>query len=220
MIDSSSTIYGTSPAMITVIQDWNQQENTALLAQMFRMRAKVFSDKLGWDVNVRDGLERDRFDDESPVYIVDHDQNGRLSGSCRLLPTTGPTLLSEVFSDTIPNGALLSSPAIWECTRFCVDYAYASKEGRQIVFWSSARLFSAIGKICMAAGVETVLGNFDPMMLKIYARVGCRVEILGSTTKFGQPVHLGAFAVDRALIEQLDLRIDHEFRLSALSFAA
>lgn len=206
--------------MITVIQEWHQEDHTALLEEMFRMRAKVFSDKLGWDVHVRNGLEKDHFDDESPVYIIEQNAAGQISGSCRLLPTTGPTLLSEVFSDTIPNGALLSSPAIWECTRFCVDYQCTSKVDRQSVFQSAGRLISAIGKLCIAAGVETVLGNFDPMMLKVYSRIGCVVESLGSTSKFGGTIHLGAFVVDKVLIDRLDRRMDRNTDLSVLSKAA
>ena len=206
--------------MISVIQDWNLKANAAIADEMFRMRARVFSNRLGWDVNVKDGRERDRFDDESPVYIIDHSINGDVAGSCRLLPTTGPTLLSEVFRDTIPNGALMSSPSIWECTRFCVDYLPASKADRKNVTQCAARLFSAIGKVCMAAGVETVIGNFDPTMFKIYARVGCKVESLGSTDKFGQTVHLGAFVVDKTLIDQLDRRLDRESRHVVFSKAA
>ncbi len=206
--------------MISVIQDWNLEANAAIADEMFRMRARIFSNRLGWDVNVKDGRERDRFDDESPIYIVDHSVNGDVAGSCRLLPTTGPTLLSAVFRDTIPNGALMSSPSIWECTRFCVDYLPASKADRKNVTQCAARLFSAIGKVCMAAGVETVIGNFDPTMFKIYARVGCKVESLGSTDKFGQTVHLGAFVVDKTLIDQLDRRLDRESRHVVFSKAA
>ncbi len=206
--------------MISVIQDWNLEANAAIADEMFRMRARIFSNRLGWEVNVKDGRERDRFDDESPIYIVDHSVNGDVAGSCRLLPTTGPTLLSEVFRDTIPNGALMSSPSIWECTRFCVDYLPASKADRKNVTQCAARLFSAIGKVCMAAGVETVIGNFDPTMFKIYARVGCKVESLGSTDKFGQTVHLGAFVVDKTLIDQLDRRLDRESRHVVFSKAA
>ena len=37
---------------------------------MFRLRARVFADRLKWDVPVSDGMERDRYDDEGPVYLI------------------------------------------------------------------------------------------------------------------------------------------------------
>jgi N-acyl-L-homoserine lactone synthetase len=35
---------------------------------MFRNRALTFSERLGWDVTVKDGYERDVFDDANPLY--------------------------------------------------------------------------------------------------------------------------------------------------------
>src|SRR5215212_7119843 len=108
--------------MIVVVESNNREKHSELLKDMFRLRARVFVEKLKWDVPVVDGMERDRFDDEDPVYIIYSDAAGhKAKASLRLLPTTGPTLLSEAFADTLPDAASLSSPFIWECTRFCVD---------------------------------------------------------------------------------------------------
>ena len=71
---------------------------------MFRQRARFFHDRLKWAVRVVDGQERDRYDDEAPVYLIYTDDLGReVKGSLRLLPTTGPTLAADVFSDTLPD---------------------------------------------------------------------------------------------------------------------
>jgi acyl homoserine lactone synthase len=65
---------------------------------MFRNRALTFSERLGWDVTVKDGYERDEFDDANPLYLVSVDPNtNEYWGSLRLLPTTGPNMLRDVF---------------------------------------------------------------------------------------------------------------------------
>ena len=65
---------------------------------MFRNRALTFSERLGWDVTVRDGYERDAFDDANPLYLVSVDpRTHEYWGSLRLLPTTGPNMLRDVF---------------------------------------------------------------------------------------------------------------------------
>jgi acyl homoserine lactone synthase len=65
---------------------------------MFRSRAQTFSERLGWQVVARDGYERDRFDDENPLYLISVDpRSGEYWGSLRLLPTTGPNMLRDVF---------------------------------------------------------------------------------------------------------------------------
>src|SRR3984885_9397153 len=65
---------------------------------MFRNRAETFSDRLGWEGTVKDGYERDIFDDENPLYLVSVDPDTEeYWGSLRLLPTTGPNMLRDVF---------------------------------------------------------------------------------------------------------------------------
>ncbi|WP_274534398.1 acyl-homoserine-lactone synthase [Methylobacterium indicum] len=66
---------------------------------MFRARAVIFHERLGWAVAVRDGWETDRYDwHEDPVYAVTADAEHRLTGSLRVLPTTGETMLRTEFA--------------------------------------------------------------------------------------------------------------------------
>lgn len=195
--------------MIHVIETRDRPANKTLLDGMFRLRARVFHDKLGWKVQVRDGLEIDRFDDEDPVYIIHTDRFGRVDGSCRLLPTTGPTLLEEAFADTCPDLARLSAPSIWECTRLCVE--------RTANLDISGALIAAVGRLGLRAGIETVLANFDASMLPIYRRIGCDVTVLGCTRRYGRPVYLGSFPVLR---DALDRYVERKEAFAAPSLVA
>ena len=92
--------------MIVVVEKYNAHKYSHLIEKMYRLRAHVFHDRLGWDVQVVDGKERDKYDDEEPVYVIHTDDRAReVKGSLRLLPTTGPTLLAECFADTLPDAA-------------------------------------------------------------------------------------------------------------------
>ena len=191
--------------MIVVVQEYNAHEHAHLVDQMFRLRARVFGERLKWDVDVVDGKERDRFDDLGPVYLIHTDEEGReVRGSLRLLPTTGPTVLADFFSDTMPDAAMLSAPTIWECTRFCVDED-GLRHRDQIV--ASRALISGLGSVALAAGIESILGNFDDRMLRLYRRIGCEVEVLGSTYRYGAPVHLGIFPVSQPILEAVNARL-------------
>lgn len=87
--------------------------------EMFRARAAVFRDRLGWQVDVRDQWERDRYDEaEDPVYLVTQRPSGTLTGSLRLLPTTGATMLKSEFRHFFDQPIDVDSPTTWECTRF------------------------------------------------------------------------------------------------------
>jgi N-acyl-L-homoserine lactone synthetase len=194
--------------MIVVIEPHNAFRHRVLMDEMFRLRARVFRDRLGWDVKVTDGKERDRYDDEAPVYIVYTDERAcEVKGSLRLLPTTGPTVLADCFSDTLPDAAGLSAPTIWECTRFCINEELLSSRSRDDLLQASGVLIAALGEVAIAAGIESILGNFDAMMLRIYRRIGCEVEVLGSTQRYGRPVHLGLFPISAAILRNVKARL-------------
>src|SRR5579864_9650162 len=87
---------------------------------MFRNRAETFSDRLGWEVVVKDGYERDAFDDANPLYLVSVDpKTNEYWGSLRLLPTTGPNMLRDVFPFLLEEGEYIESATIWESSRIC-----------------------------------------------------------------------------------------------------
>ena len=176
--------------------------------QMFQMRARVFHDRLRWNVRVVDGRERDKYDDDAPVYVIYTDDRMReVKGSLRLLPTTGPTLLADIFSDTLPAGVDLSAPTIWECTRLCLDdRLLASGPGHQLLLDSTA-LIAGLGEVAIRAGIETILGNFDSSMLRLYRQIGCEVDVLGSTLRYGEAVYLGSFRISEPIVHKLKRRL-------------
>lgn len=190
--------------MIVVIEQYNARDYAHLLDQMFRLRARVFHDRLGWDVQVADGKERDRYDDAGPVYIIYADDDTQdVKGSLRLLPTTGPTVLADIFSDTLPDAIGLSAPTIWECTRFCVEDG--GSRHQQLI--ASGMLVAALGDVAIKAGIESILGNFDSTMLRLYRRIGCEVEVLGSTQRYGRPVYLGLFPISETILRRVKGRL-------------
>ena len=196
--------------MIIIVEAHNAEKYAHLLEQMFRQRARIFHDRLGWDVIVKDGKERDRFDDENPVYIIYTDDAGRkVKGSLRLLPTTGPTLLADFFSDTVPDAAHLAAPTIWECTRFCLDEDIWQKDKEDILFASTV-LLVALGDLAVLAGIESIIGNFDASALHLWRRIGCEVEILGSTARYGRPVYLGLHPISAAIVSRIKKKLKRE----------
>ena len=195
--------------MIVVLERHNAHEYQHLIDEMFRLRARIFRDRLNWDVEVTDGKERDRYDDEQPVYIIHSDSGAReVKGSLRLLPTTGPTLLADIFSDTLPDAVNLTAPSIWECTRFCLDDNLLENGREDEMLFASAALIEAVGDVALRAGVEAIIGNFDEPMLRLYRRIGCEVEVLGSTSRYGRPVYLGLHPISEPIVRRVKARLN------------
>ena len=107
------------PAMtVDLVLPENRIEYAAPLMQMHHHRKRVFVDTLGWKLaSPYSWLEVDDFDDHRAVYLLARSPlTGDHEGSVRLLPTTGPHMLSRIFS------ALCSEPVpvgedCWEISR-------------------------------------------------------------------------------------------------------
>ena len=146
--------------MLVVVEETNAHEHKALLDEMFRLRARVFNDRLKWDVTVTDGMERDRYDDEGPVYLIYTDEEqDQVKGSLRLLPTTGPDATCRLLLRHAPRRGAAERADIWECTRFCLDEKLLDDGSRDEMIFASGLLFAGLGEIALQSGIESILGQ-------------------------------------------------------------
>jgi acyl homoserine lactone synthase len=194
--------------MIIVIEPHNAVAYPKLMELMFQLRARVFRDRLGLDVQVADGKERDKYDDEAPVYLIyADDEAGEVKGCLRLLPTTGPTVFADFGPDALPEAMHFSAPSIWECTRFCLDDRIMGRGNKEELYTASAVLMAALSEVAIKAGIDSILGNFDSTMLRLYRRVGCEVEVLGSTRRHGNPIYFGLFAISKPILGRIKRKL-------------
>jgi acyl homoserine lactone synthase len=89
-----------------------------LYESVARYRHKVFVEQLGWQLETQDGHEFDQFDRSDTIYVVAQDEEGHIFGCARLLPTSRPYLLGEIFPQLLNGLAPPCSPDVWELSRF------------------------------------------------------------------------------------------------------
>jgi len=89
-----------------------------LFGKLASYRHKVFVERLGWQLQAEDGLEFDQFDRPDTVYVIARDEEGHVIGCARLLPTTRPYLLGEVFPELMHGMPVPCSADVWELSRF------------------------------------------------------------------------------------------------------
>lgn len=81
-------------------------------------RYKVFVERLGWQLSTQNGFEQDQFDRPDTLYVVARNELGEICGCARLLPTTRPYLLAEVFPQLLNGASPPNVPEVWELSRF------------------------------------------------------------------------------------------------------
>jgi acyl homoserine lactone synthase len=196
--------------MYLLVQGNEYHKHIDLLDQSFRLRKKVFADHLGWDVSVSGLRERDRYDDLHPVYLLWCDkQREQLYGSVRLMPTTGPTLLYDVFRETFPDAYDLVAPGIWEGTRMCIDEQAIQRDFPDIrPDRAFCLLLLALCEVALDNGIDTLVSNYEPRMRRLYKRAGAEFDELGRADSYRKfPVCCGAFEVSQRVCTQMRLNL-------------
>ena len=164
--------------MIITVEPKDRQKHRSYMSDMFRLRARVFRDELGWDVEVHDGNEFDKYDTEEKVYLLSLNEQGVLDGALRLMPTSGPTLLTEVFSELVPSDMGLRSPHIWEATRFCVCRTHSPLvKGIASAAW---HLMIGAAELAVDSGIEAFVTVYDTRVKRLYRTLGIQVDELSS----------------------------------------
>ncbi len=87
---------------------------------MHQLRAKIFSEKMGWTVSVISNIEIDEFDFLDPYYMMIFHPDNYLCGCWRLLPTEGPYMLKKVFPELLHDHPVPENPKVWELSRFAI----------------------------------------------------------------------------------------------------
>ena len=166
-----------------------------LARTMFADRARQFSDRLGWPVDIdRNGFERDQYDPLNPVYVLVEDDKGHHAGSMRLLPTTGPTMINTYFASALQDGPI-RDPAIWECTRFCLAPTASPR--------TAAKLFASAGRLMQEMNITALVAVFDRPMLRKYRVSGVPPAILGEGDVAGSEVMTGRWQFSRQQLQDL-----------------
>jgi acyl-homoserine lactone synthase len=137
---------------IHLIDQTNRHLYQTALHDYFRTRHEIYVRERGWkELDKPDGLEIDQFDADDTVYIVALDDD-RTAGGMRLVPTTSPTLLNDLFPYLSLRG-LIRDPDIFELSRFFVTRPHRGEKAHP-------RLEALIQCATMEYGVAIGLRQF------------------------------------------------------------
>jgi len=178
--------------MIYIVSAENRRRYHHLLTEMHRQRKEVFIDQLRWPLEHSAGLEIDAYDSAEAIYLIEAEtQSAKISASARLLPTTRPHLLGDLFADLCaappPRG-----PDVWEATRFCPAPETPSGQERRAML---GRIIAAIMETALLFGIQRVTYVADAALAPMARAAGWSAEALGPPKGRGR-ARLQAFVAD------------------------
>jgi acyl homoserine lactone synthase len=154
-------------------------------------------------VQIENGLERDYFDDQNPLYLISVDEHSnQVRGSVRLLPTTGPNMLRDVFPSLLPIGEKVESATIWECSRFSIRQGKETRSEGKFVSDITGELLAAVVEVGLIAGLTEVLGVFDARMIRVFRSAGYPPLVIGKPHRIGSfMTYAGLFDISEEALE-------------------
>jgi acyl-homoserine lactone synthase len=114
---------------------------------MFRLRHEVFVEECARTTPNEAPLDRDQFDNETAIYFLYLDEDGEMAASFRILPTTGPHIMSEKFSHLCVEGIPVAD-GIFEGSKAVVREKY--RKGGAV--WQS--IMAGVFEYCLMCGIE------------------------------------------------------------------
>lgn len=163
------------------------------LAEMHRLRYRIFKERLGWDVQVGGDMEVDEFDACQPVYLLQRNDDGRVQGCVRLLPTTGPTMLRDTLPALLDGQAAPASDAIWESSRFGGDLCTREAKTAGSIARATYELFAGMIEFGLMRQLTDIVTVTDARMKRILCRARWPLKRLGAPRPIGKTIAVAGY---------------------------
>lgn len=171
---------------------------------MAAYRHKIFIERLGWPLPVENGQERDQFDHPDTLYVVARDSEGDICGCARLLPTTEPYLLSEIFPELMGSAPIPKSHEVWELSRF----AAAAIDGNATVDTAAntRNLLAAAVRNAMKQGAKRLITVSPLGIERLLHRMGVHAHRAGPPMLAdGKPIFACWIEIDEQTMNALGI---------------
>lgn len=155
------------------------------LAEMHRLRYRVFKQRLDWDVQVSGDMEVDEFDVLRPVHLLHRSGDGRLQGCVRLLPSIGPTMLRDTFPVLLDGQPAPRSESVWESSRFALDIPPEALKATSGIASATYELFAAMIEFGLSVRLTEIVTVTDARMERILRRAGWPLRRIGKARPLG-----------------------------------
>ncbi len=87
--------------MVDVVTWENAHHFGSALVSHHKLRYQLFVKRQRWDVPCFHGMEYDQFDTPAAVYLLPRGERGEVRGTTRLIPTSRPYMIKEVWPELV-----------------------------------------------------------------------------------------------------------------------
>lgn len=174
--------------------------------QMFMQRAGIFKHELGWDIELDSyGYDKDQYDDENTIYMMDLDKRGNVIGSVRLRSTLAPHMMTGSFKTVFPE-LTIKSPTIFEGSRLATIDTVISANGLSM---SMTRLLLGLCELGIQSGFGQLIAIIETPMLRLYKKCGLNPTIIGKATTDHCNIMVGLWNTNQTILRDMQAKLNY-----------
>lgn len=160
---------------------------------MYRLRHRVFAQRLSWDVRSSAAMEYDEYDQLDAAYVIVKGDDDKVIGCWRALPTTGPYMLRDTFAHLLGDEPAPRDERVWELSRFAFESGGAGSAAFSPVV--VATMVAAV-RYALDRGVSRFVTVTTAAIERMLGRLGVPVRRLGTPTSTGVERMTLALSID------------------------
>ncbi len=162
---------------VHAVHSGNRRFYKEAIEQHYRIRHDIYVGERRWmDLERPDGREVDQFDTDAAVYLLGIEPGAGVVAGSRLVPTTEPHLMSEVFPELANVRGLPRAPDIFEWTRIFV--VPARRESHR-PSGAAGIIYGGIVEFCLAQEIRQLSVVCEAYWIPRLAQIGWRPRVLG-----------------------------------------
>lgn len=165
------------------------------LPALHRLRHKIFVERQGYQVPTLRGMEWDAFDTPAAVYMMWRDDLQQVRAIARLIPTTFPYMIKELWPHLVSGHALPCRPDVWEVTRLGIDRSLSPALRRRVF----GELMCGCGEFARMFDIQEYYLVTHPRVIGSIKANGCATRLLGPPQR-----------IDRSLVAAVRIAISDE----------
>lgn len=145
--------------------------------KFFQVRYQTFIQELNWNVPHQNGREYDQFDHDKAHYIVLFNEEKKVVGGIRLMPTSSAHMLRDVFSNLVEGCEAPVGESIWELSRLVIQKS--SDDMVSLVRYRFQELVYALIQFAILHNVKEYVSVSETRVERLFRMAGFPMRRLG-----------------------------------------